>query len=83
MLINDHPKLDAARPFKEIFYDSLKQVKVKVHGDYIDKYEFDEECVKVISIYDEEPLIDYVTDEFWKDKAGNFIKPIYKYGLVI
>lgn len=82
ILVKDHNKLDSDS-FTEIFYKSLDRVKVRIHGNYINKAEFDHECVKVISIYDEEPLIDYVTDEFWKDKDGNFIKPIYKYGLLI
>lgn len=83
ILLNDHQMLEYKRPFIDIFYECLERVKVQINGRFIDKCEFDKKCVEVISVYDEVPLIDYVTDEFWKDKNGNFIKPIYKNGLLI
>lgn len=83
MIIKDNIKLDAKKPFEDTFYDSVDRVKVMINGDYIQKNEFDRACICVEPVTDQKHLIEYLTDEFWKDKDGNFIKPIDKNGLVV
>ena len=83
ILVNDHAKLDLRSPFEESFYKSIDKVKMLIHGRYVQTPEFSRQCVRVIPIYDIDPLVGYVTDEFWKSVDGDFIKPIYKHGLVM
>lgn len=83
IIIKENIKLDYKKPFVDTFLDSVDRVKVMINGDYIQVNEFSRKCISIEYVTDQKPLIGYLTDEFYKDKNGNFIKPIDKYGLVV
>ncbi len=83
LIIKDNIKLDYKKPFADTFLDSVDRVKVMINGDYIQANEFSRKCFCVEYVTEQKHLIEYLTDEFYKDKNGNFIKPIDKNGLVV
>ena len=83
IIIKDDSRLDLKKPFIDTFTESINRLKVMINDNYTSANDFSKECYDVKPIYDQKHLIGYLTDEFWKDRNGDFIKLIHNTGLVI
>lgn len=82
ILIKNNIRIYESETFKQNVFKSLNFLKLIVNNITTTKNEISDKCVYVSDIYDEDGVILYLLDELWRDKEGNFIKPISANGLV-
>ena len=82
ILIKNNIRINDSDLFKQKVFNSLNFIKIIVNNIITRKNEISDKCVYVSNVYEEDGVILYLLDELWKDKDGNFIKPISVNGLI-